>query len=223
MSWAPWAQPQQGYYAPPAPGAYVPPQYGRAPGGYWQPPGAWNPEAYGPRAPPVTETRSAKYPNLNPILAADTTLLRFDVRKKPRTEIIASTYYSNRHAPAFATPVTTMRLWSKSFPWAIDIVSPTPLTCEAIWEALHNGLQEPIVDSEWALIMGNKKMREVLEKGLKKRTEEDPQADKRPKRIDVLGDATLFKGLEKDEDFQKVRMIPGGQVVAETWVVKLSA
>lgn len=164
---------------------------------------------------------STKYPKLNPILAADTTLLRFDVKKKPRTEILASTYYSNCHVPATANGVAHLRLISKAFPWAIDIISQTPVTCEAVWDALYSALQEPIADSEWGMIIGMKKQREIVEKAAKKRIEADTRnEDKRMKRIDYLGDVTLFKGLDKDEDYEKLRLPPGEKPCPETWVVK---
>ena len=49
------------------------------------------------------------------------------------------------------------------------------------------------------------------------------QGDKRPKRIDYLGDVTLFKGLERDEEFEKLRNVIQAQGVADTWVVKLTS
>lgn len=171
----------------------------------------------------VNNPPPSKYPNLNPILAADTTLLRFDTKKKPRTEILAATYYSNRHSPALATSTTHLRLVSKSFPWQIDIVSPTNITCEVVWDAIFAALQEPIADSEWGLIMTLKKPRETIENAVKKRLEMDPGDDKRLKRIDFLGDATYFKGLERDDEYVKARTLPGSQGVPESWIVKLSA
>jgi hypothetical protein len=169
--------------------------------------------------------RSASYPNLNPILAADATLLRFDIRKKPRTEILASTYYSERNSPATANGTTRMRLICKAFPWSIDIDVPsrTPVTCEAVWDALFKGLQEDIKDSEWGLIVSDGKRREIVEKAAKKRREEGSAEDKRLKRIDYLGDTTFFKGLYKDEDFEQLRLMPGEKDIPQTWVIKLSA
>lgn len=103
----------------------------------------------------------------------------------------------------------------------IEIKSSSPVTCEAVWDSIYAGLQEPIVDSEWGLIMNDKKHRESMLKAQKKREESDK--DKRLKRIDYLGDATLFKGLEKDEDYAKQRLLLGVEACPETWVVKLSA
>ena len=89
-----------------------------------------------------------------------------------------------------------------------------------VFDALHSGLQQPLVDSEWGFVAPDKKLRESIEKAAKTRSDKD--GEKALKRIDYLGDNTHFKGLEKVEDFEKARLLPGKQVVAETWVVKLS-
>jgi len=211
----PWLNPWQRNYYQPNPNPYFQ-SYG--PSG----PGYWDSRAYGPQVEPPN-FRSNKYPHLNPILAADTTLLRFDVKKKPRTEILASTYYTNQHSPATDKGVTHLRLISKAFPWTIDIISQVPITCEAVWDALFTGLQEFIADSEWGLIVGDKKRRAAVEKAAKKRMEAEHTTDKRLKRIDYLGDDTLFKGLEQDEDYQKLRLLPGEAPCPDTWIVTLGS
>jgi hypothetical protein len=173
----------------------------------------------------VVSQTSKKYPNLNPILAADTTLLRFDIKRRPRSEILTSTYYTSRNVPAKSTPTYHFRLISKAFPWAIDIRSAANvnITCEVVWDALYAGLQEPIVDSEWGFLIKDKKKMEELEKTVKKRLEAEPGGDKRPKRIDYLGDVTLFKGLERDEEYEEARHLPHSHVVPDTWLVKLTS
>ncbi|KIK69131.1 hypothetical protein GYMLUDRAFT_152253 [Collybiopsis luxurians FD-317 M1] len=165
-------------------------------------------------------TRSAKYPSLHHILASDSTTLKLDLRQKARVGMNASTFYAYAGVYAMAMPVHHMRLISKAFPWSIDIKSHTPITCEAVWDALFSALQEHIADSEWGLIVGEKKVRERIERAAKRRGETDP--DKALKRIDWLGDETIFRGLEKADDFQKMRLLPGTDACAETWVVKLS-
>lgn len=228
----PWANPWYQYYQP-SPNLYAPPGY--------RGPGYVDPRLYGPIEPQRTWKiwskhfarsfrnqssgyLSEKYPKLNPILAEDTTLLRFDVKKKPRTEILASTYYSTCHVPATSNGVTHLRLISKAFPWTIDIISPAPVTCEAVWDALYAALQEHIADSEWGLILAMKKQKEVVEKAAKKRFETEPRTnDKQLKRIDYLGEATLFKGLCKDEDYEKQRLLPSDKGCPDTWLVKFGS
>ena len=62
-----------------------------------------------------------------------------------------------------------------------------------------------------------------MEAAVKKRLEAEPTGDKRPKRIDFLGDVTLFKGLERDEDYEKLRLLPLSTSVPDTWLVKLTS
>jgi hypothetical protein len=171
----------------------------------------------------ANQPRFSKYPSLNPSLAEDTTLLRFDVKQKPSATLLASTFYANRHTFALAAPARHMRLLSKSFPWQIEIMTPTSVTCEDVWEAIYAALQQPIVDSEWGFIIKDAKHKEAMEAAMKKRIESDSNADKRPKRIDFLGNVTLFKGLGKDDDFAKLRLLPHSPPCAETWVIKLTS
>jgi hypothetical protein len=171
---------------------------------------------------------SSKYPDLNPILAIDTTKLRFDVKHHPQSEILASTWYSYRTSPAKAPSqyaTSYMRLISHKFPWSIDIrLHPgTNITCGIIWEAIYHALQEPLEDSEWGMIVMDRKVRERVEGAMKKRMESAPSSPLGPKRIDYLGDATLFKGLEKDGEYIKARTMPGDAVVPETWVLKMTS
>ena len=88
---------------------------------------------------------------------------------------------------------------------------------------MYLALQEYIVDSEWGFITRDEKMRRIVENAMKKRISADPMADKRPKRIDLLGDSTLFRGLEKDDDYTKAMLLPTAKGWSETWVIKLIA
>ncbi|KAJ7272091.1 hypothetical protein B0H12DRAFT_678347 [Mycena haematopus] len=195
-----------------APAAYYQP--GFAPPGYW--PGGqpgW--------APPNNGGFSAKYPNLHPILASDSTQVRYDVRKKARNDIPPAVYTPTRGLFATASSASHVRLISKAFPWSIDIMSNAPVTVEAIWDALHAALQQHIADSEWGFIIGDRKLRESIEKAAKKRAESDN--DQKLKRIDWLGGNTIFKGLDRMDDFAELRLLNGIEPCNETWVVKLGS
>ncbi|KAJ3773019.1 hypothetical protein FB446DRAFT_734620 [Lentinula raphanica] len=202
-------------YGYPAPGYYHPQQQ------YYPPQPPYYAQGYpNPQFPPPTPTRSTKYPSLHHILAADSTSLKIDLKQKPRAVITGSTFHTYAEQYAMAMPTYHIRLISKSFPWSIEIKATTPITCEAVWDALHLALQQHIADSEWGLAVGEKKLRETIEKAAKKRAETD--SDKALKRIDWLGESTIFRGLEKIEDFQKMRLLPGVDPCSETWVVKMS-
>ena len=123
-----------------------------------------------------------------------------------------------------ASPVTHLRIYSKVFPWTIDIISKQrPVTCRDIWDAIYDALQQELDDSEWGMIVRDKKLRETTEKAAKKRIEEDKSnKSKKLKRIDILGEAALFKGLEKDEELEKVRLLPGMEACPETWFAAFS-
>ncbi|KAG7099230.1 hypothetical protein E1B28_001096 [Marasmius oreades] len=194
---------------------------------YLQHPPYYNPHIYYP--PGYTQPQpingpppfhSKKWPNLHPALAADATTIRYDLKKKPQEDILGTTFLSIRHSPAMAYSVTNMRIISRSFPWAVDIVSAVPITCQMVFDALYAALQHPLADSEWGLAIGDKKLKESIEKSAKSRADKD--GDKALKRIDWLGDGTHFKGLEKIEEFEKARLLPGKPAVGETWVVKLT-
>lgn len=168
----------------------------------------------------AVERTQTKYPHLNPALAADTTNIRYDLRKHPRDGILLSTYQQIALQPVLAQPTYEMRIVSKAFPWTVDIRAPagTMVTCSAVFEALFAMLQEPIADSEWGIIVIEKSKKEVIEKAAKARQDKDK--DTRLKRIDWLAETTAFKGLEHDEEFEKKRLLPGTQGCKETWVVK---
>jgi len=150
------------------PHVYMPPQSFAQPPQprYWQS-STWN---QNPAYHHAEGFRSRKYPNLNPILAADTTLLRYDVRNVPKDTILASTYHINCHTPCLGTPTSHVRLISKAFPWTIEIKSSHgSITCELIWDAIYHGLQQPIADSEWGMVVVDKELRERILKAAKKK------------------------------------------------------
>ncbi|KAF9444006.1 hypothetical protein P691DRAFT_712503 [Macrolepiota fuliginosa MF-IS2] len=249
-----WAQPTHNYIYnhPPPPqhhGPVIPPPpagYPAAGGGAsypWHggPQQGWNPDPYAHRqphqapAPPQeqlnpTELRSKKWPVLNAVIATDTTLARFKVTNKPSQEILASTFYTFRHVPALATPTTHMRLFSKQFPWCIEIPSQRDITCEMIWNAVWSLLQQPLEDSEWGMLCaggdaGQKRIDEIIAAN-KKRLELNSFGDKRLLRCDYLGENVWFVGLEKDEQYQKKRLLPGSKQAQQpmeenTWLISM--
>ena len=78
------------------------------------------------------------------------------------------------------------------------------------------------MDSEWGLIVGDAKQQKTIEKAAKKRVN-GTAGDKQLKRIDYLGDTTIFRGLYRDEEFERLRLLPGEKKCPETWVVKFGA
>ncbi|KIJ60023.1 hypothetical protein HYDPIDRAFT_99460 [Hydnomerulius pinastri MD-312] len=206
--------PPNWYQTPYNPHVYLPPQYGDPYQNQNQNHQAgWH--AFFDR------TRS-KYPNLNPALAADMTHVRYDLRKPPRDGIMLTTFQQIALSPAVMQSTYDFRIISKQFPWTVDIRAPagSVVTCSAVFEAIYAMLQEPMADSEWGIAVHEKSKKDAIEKAAKARQEKEK--DKRLKRIDWLGDTTAFKGLERDEEFEKKRLLPGTSAVVETWVVKFA-
>jgi hypothetical protein len=109
-------------------------------------------------------------------------------------------------------------------------------------------LQANIEDSEWGLLClssgdsrADKKKREAIKSATDRRLKDDKKAkDKKAKRVDWLGDAvslpiygvkelcltamqTIFKGLERDDDFAKKRLPIAAEEAEETWIVKMTS
>lgn len=224
----PYANYYPRYQTPYNPHVYLPPQYNDP---YHQKPSGWHlckfPShlhsfSFHTRWGTVDRAPSQP-PHLNPALAADTTNIRYDLRKPARDGIMLSTYQQIGLQPVFAEPTYEVRIISKAFPWTCDVRAPTGsmVTCSAIFEGLYAMLQEPIVDSEWGIVVHDKAKKETIEKAAKARCEKDKKGKDAPlKRIDWLGEASAFRGLERDEEFEKKRLLPGSKACKETWVIK---
>jgi len=76
-----------------------------------------------------------------------------------------------------------------------------------------------MADSEWGMIVTDERLKARVENAAKKR---EPDAHQKLKRIDFLGKGTMFKGLEKDQDFATQRLLPGADPCPDTWVVRLA-
>ncbi|KAI6040614.1 hypothetical protein EDC04DRAFT_1459116 [Pisolithus marmoratus] len=156
----------------------------------------------------------SRYPHINPVLAEDTTPIQYDVRWAPSHSLwpmmqqLSSTL-------ALSSPSSAIRIISHSFPWTLDIRAP--VTCATVFERLYEMLQGSIADSEWGAICEESRCRTIM-KAAKVRTGTDNV--EKLKKIDWLGDMTAFRGLEKDSEFEKKRLLPGMAPCPETWVVK---
>ncbi|KAG1851946.1 hypothetical protein F4604DRAFT_1496062, partial [Suillus subluteus] len=146
--------------------------------------------------------------------------MRYDIRKPPQVGIAPSTWQQISYVPALGMPTFKILIISKAFPWSIVISAPTGsvITCGRILEELHKQLQRHIEGAEWAMVAVDRTRKEAVEKAARSRQEKDKI--NRLKRIDWLGDKTMFEGLERDKEFEKKRHLPGSVSVAETWVVR---
>lgn len=169
-------------------------------------------------------SHTRKYPRLHPILAADTTLARVDVRFEPSSEaaIQNATYYAYRHAHATVNQASHLRLISKDFPWSIEIKTPgRPVTCDDVWNALHAALQQPMADSEWGSLSHDSSKAKKVQKSAKHRQSEIDKNKGGLKRVDWVADSYIFRGLEEDDEFTQRRLAYVDSECDETWVVKM--
>jgi len=211
---------------------WYPPEYGYPAPGYtgWQHPAhaARPPAWHEPKADihfSVDRFRTRKCPNLHPILSADTTHVRIDLRKPPPVDDLKSpNYYVYGHAQATEDRAPHIRLISKDFPWSVDIQTKydEPVTCEDVWRSLHSLLQHPVADSEWGMVCMDKERAKKIEKAAKKRQETDKDKDKQLKRVDFLAESFIFRGLERDDEFINRRTAFFNGSCPETYVVKMA-
>ncbi|KAG2030132.1 hypothetical protein BDR03DRAFT_974976 [Suillus americanus] len=148
-------------------------------------------------------------------------MVRYDVRKSVKEGIVPYALEGMKGKPAMLNvPMARIRIISKAFPWSISIQAPAGsiVTCNAVFRELHGQLQNYITDAEWAIVAVDKTRKRAIEKAADSRQEKD--RDNRLKRIDWLGDVTVFEGLEKDEEFEKQICLRGSTSVTGTWVAK---
>lgn len=145
----------------------------------------------------------------------------FDLRRKPR-EYDPDQYDRHSRYSVFLQPTKRVRLVCKNFPWTVEIKDEW-VFCSRVWDAVHNALQKPIKRSEWALIASDETKTAEIKRARDKRLEQHPDEDRRPKRIDWLGEMTLFRGLERDDAFAKRVLLPGKDENMETCLIRLDS
>lgn len=145
--------------------------------------------------------------------------MKFDLRKEPR-KANRDAFMQHCNYSILGQTVRTLRLVCKDFPWPIEIENEW-VTCGVVWLSVYAALQHPITESEWA--MASEKQRDKIKRAVRHREAESGNNDMKPKRIDWLGDVTVFAGLVRDDTFVKQVTMPGRKDTVDTWVVRLSA
>ena len=154
---------------------------------------------------------------LYPFIAVGGIPVLFDLRKDPRR---ANRHEFERHDrySLFSQPVKNVRLVCKDFPWPIEIKDEW-VVCGTIWEKVYNELQVYITESEWAL--ASEEVRRRIDRAVRFREAETGNRELRPRRIDWLGEKTLFAGLERDNAYVQSAALPGKREMVDTWVIRL--
>lgn len=152
-------------------------------------------------------------------IAASGTPVRFDLRKEPRNAN-RDEFYRHQGYSVLSQPVKCIRLLCREFPWPIEIMNER-VTCGTVWTRIHAVLQEPITASEWTMASPDKQKQ--IEKARQRRAAETRDRDGTPRRIDWLGEMTVFVGLEKDDRLVRQMTMPGmrGNGI-DTWVIRLT-
>ncbi|KAL5528525.1 hypothetical protein ACEPAF_7661 [Sanghuangporus sanghuang] len=180
----------------------------------------------------MTTPTSSRYPDLNPVLAADTTRVNFDVRLPPEKGVNSGAYARFWSTSALRRPTMHMRLISRDHPWVFELDfrplatrgTPHYVTCGDVWTALTSGLSQPITDAEWSLFVSanrpdQSQRRRLMTETVAMRTHEQ---GKYLRRVDWLGRNVVFRGLLKDDNFTRDVLLPGRESCVDTWVVKFA-
>ena len=154
---------------------------------------------------------------LNPFIAANGTPVGFDLRKNPRRANRDEFQRHDRYS-LFSQPVKNVRLLCKDFPWAIEIKDEW-VVCGKVWERIYEELQKEITETEWAMM--KEERRGKVDRALRHREAESGNRDMKPKRIDWLGETTVFVGLDRDDALVRQRMLPGSKNEIDTWVIRM--
>lgn len=150
-------------------------------------------------------------------IAANGLPVRLDLRKNPRR---ANPIDFQQHFgySLFSQPVREIRLVCRSFPWPIELRGELVL-CGIVWSTLYETLQENLTDSEWA--MASESRRKIIDRAVRLREAESGNRNMKPKRIDWLGEKTVFAGLERDDNFVQEIAMPERQYSIDTWVIRM--
>ncbi|KAI0339925.1 hypothetical protein BDW22DRAFT_559793 [Trametopsis cervina] len=160
----------------------------------------------------------AQTKTLYPYIVAGPTAVPFDMRKPPQ-DYEPQGYHLHARYSALSQPTKRMRFISPNLPWTIEIEGEW-ICCALIWDRIYESLQRHIRSSEWVLIAHSDVKRQEIEKARKKRLEQFPDDDPRPKRIDWLGEMTLFRGLQRDDALARRMLLPGRDECPNTYVIR---
>ncbi|KIJ49502.1 hypothetical protein M422DRAFT_225291 [Sphaerobolus stellatus SS14] len=149
--------------------------------------------------------------------------IKWDVRDPPAhlRQMRGNTRLSNGlAASALSTQKNVLCVISYDFPWtlAISTQDSRPLTVMDVLEALYQTLHKEVRRSEWALAPDVQ--RYIMLKANKARRKSTMAMGIR--RVDWLGTRCLFRGLERDDDLARRRLMPGDQPT-EVWVARFGS
>ncbi|GJJ06431.1 hypothetical protein Clacol_000623 [Clathrus columnatus] len=152
---------------------------------------------------------------VHPLLAPQTSAL-FDIRLSPSS----ITPTAGIMEPATASRSRFLRIISRDFPWTLEVSNKYqgPVTCADVFNALYSALSLPLTHAEWTLA-------DDLKKDSLMRANRNRRGGqvRRLRRIDWLGSKVYFKGLMRDDQLGRSRLLPEDDLWPDTWVVKFGS
>ncbi|KAJ3557132.1 hypothetical protein NM688_g1639 [Phlebia brevispora] len=141
--------------------------------------------------------------------------IKFDLRGTLK----GSTFTGMQYASGFFCdpPVKEVRLVCHRFPWEIFIKKKTHLTYGDVWGAVWSKLQSDLEQPLWT-VADNSRQSKIL-RAVQRREKQLGKRDLQALRIDWLGEATLFAGLQKPELIAP--RMPGVSKDIATWSIRL--
>ena len=156
------------------------------------------------------------------MLAVPTLSIVWNVREPPA---LMQQYRNPRRAndvmaPALSTQAQYLCIVSHDFPWTIAISTNDgkPLTIMDVLEALHESLMKEVRRSEWALAPDVQKY--ITLKANRERRSTNMAM--RIRRVDWLGARCMFRGLVRDNELIRKRLMPGDRP-GEMWAVRFGS
>lgn len=193
-----------------------------APYPYYVPPTGYPPYPYGawPYPAPPQHWMLPANSGPHPVLSTTPAVMPYNVELHPREAIPKAYQTVGTHPMLPHSAPNRIQVISKAFPWTIEIQGIQAVTCKDLWKSLYHHLQQPITDVDWAHIVRDESLRRAVRKAYEKRVKPEHRSSSPMRRIDYLGNYTLFIGLEKDDAYVQNTLIPGAKKVQETWVAR---
>lgn len=152
---------------------------------------------------------------IHPLLASQTHAT-FDIRLSPSS--INPT--AGIMEPATSSRSRFLRIISRDFPWTLEVSNKYqgPVTCADVFNALYAALSLPLTHAEWTLA-------DDLKKDSLMRANRNRRGGqvRRLRRIDWLGSKVYFKGLVRNDELGRSRLLPEDDLWPDTWVVKFGS
>lgn len=162
-------------------------------------------------------SRDPRRTAVHSLLATETNAI-FDARLAPATTLPSSEVAES----ATSNGARQLRIISRDFPWTLEVSNrkQSVITCADVFSAIYVGLSVPLTASEWTLADDTKKSSMIR---ANRNRRGGSVSLGRLRRIDWLGSRVYFKGLTKDDELGRERLLPEDELWPDTWVIKFGS